>query len=73
MQVSFEIAADLRINVGNTMTVSHEKGAYVAVDIVTGCLPCEGQPDTRQTLPILLKRSDARSIASAIMGAAAEL
>lgn len=71
MRCEFEVAPDLIVTVGNTLNVQHQVGEYVALDIREGMPPVEGKRDERTLTSLLLKKNDARSIASAIMGAAA--
>lgn len=53
----------------------YEPGDYVAVHIIDGDAGIEGQPETdnRTYSTMLLRKAEARAVASAIMGVAAEL
>lgn len=53
----------------------YEPGDYVAIHITDGDAGIEGQPDTdkRTYSTILLAKNEARAIASAIMGVAAQI
>ena len=73
MNARFDVANDgLFVTVANTNMVYGGPGAYVAVDIHDKRSASKDEPEGRQ-ISMLLKKSEARAIASAMMGAAGEL
>lgn len=73
MNATFEITETCFIKVGRSVRVDESCGEYVTVDVLLGRLPVAGQKDERRLVPLLLRKSEARAVASAMMGAAAEL
>ena len=65
MEATFKVAGDLEVLVANS------PGGGVDVEIITGVWFGDGQ-DSREIKRLVLPKSGARAIASAIMGCAAE-